>query len=261
MSTPERHPDARAWEGSWDRYGRRAVASRADDGEVAYLATADEDLWRIGRAAPLEGDTVLDIGCGDGRVLRRLAPGFRRVIGTDVAEEPLATCDAALAGHGQVELRSGGAGALGELADRSVDLVLCLYVFQHVSDAEEVSAYVGEIARVVADGGVAILNTRRQSPLARIHDFGVDVARGAIRRLGVRTTVGNLDLPVATRTGGATASAAKPSPRPSARGSRRRDRAGPLAHLARRPAGQCLRRRSGSGRNRVERARCSSRSV
>jgi len=99
----------------------------------------------------LRGTTrVLDVGCGEGQVARRLAAAGVEVIGVDPSAAQIARAHA----------RRGGpryARASAErlpVADRSVDAVLACLAFEHVHD---LPAAVGEIARVLVAGGRLLL--------------------------------------------------------------------------------------------------------
>ncbi len=93
--------------------------------------------------------TVLDAGCGSGRVFQhRLAGRARRVVGVDVTDEPLGNPnvdDAVKADLGSLPLR-----------DASFDLVIVSHVAEHLTEPEAVFA---ELARVLRPGGRLLLLT------------------------------------------------------------------------------------------------------
>jgi SAM-dependent methyltransferase len=93
---------------------------------------------------------VLDVGCGTGRFLNSLPPGYERV-GVDVSDAML---DRAREKGIEVALASGG-----ELPfeDDSFDLVTTFAVLHHLIDRELVRTTLREIARVVKPGGAAIV--------------------------------------------------------------------------------------------------------
>lgn len=115
---------------------------RCADGRSSYDLLAD---------VPRVGDTVLDLGCGDGFLLERLvARGFppASLTGVDMSEHELAAARArpALAGARLVRAR---AQAL-PLPDASVDVVLSHLAYMLMTDIEAVTAHV---ARVLRPGG------------------------------------------------------------------------------------------------------------
>ncbi|MGB9111685.1 MAG: class I SAM-dependent methyltransferase, partial [Acidimicrobiales bacterium] len=94
---------------------------------------------------------IVDIGCGEGQVARRLANGDARVVGVDPSSAQLKNALGA-PGHSIAYVQ-----ALGEklpLASGSVDGVVCCLVIEHALDADVVLA---EAARVLAPGGRFLL--------------------------------------------------------------------------------------------------------
>ncbi len=100
------------------------------------------------------GQTLLDVGCGPGNLTvdlaARVAPG--RVVGIDrsAAVLDLARAEAASAGAGNVEFRTGDAYAL-PFEDGSVDVAHAHQVLQHLGDPV---AALRELRRVTRPGGV-----------------------------------------------------------------------------------------------------------
>ncbi len=136
------------------------------DNRLDYNAGDEAQLWREGEAdlmrmlgsvgARLEPqDTVLDVGCGVGRLTRALAGRAEHVHGIDVSAEMLTRASANLAGVANVTLHQGDGTGLGPIADASVDAVISLVVFQHIPDPVVTLGYVREIGRVLSPGGWA----------------------------------------------------------------------------------------------------------
>jgi len=97
-------------------------------------------------------DVVLEIGCGVGRVGKILAPRCARWIGADISANMLAHAASRLAGLPNVSLVELSRVGLGEIADRSVDLVYCTVVFMHLFEWDRYR-YVAEAFRVLKPGG------------------------------------------------------------------------------------------------------------
>ncbi len=95
---------------------------------------------------------ALEIGCGTGTLLQRVAGLARRVIGVDVSKAALASARAALAGVGNVELIETAGADLSAVAANSVDFVWSTLCFVTVDEAT-VTSYLAEIARVLDRGG------------------------------------------------------------------------------------------------------------
>ncbi|HET6547962.1 MAG TPA: class I SAM-dependent methyltransferase [Solirubrobacter sp.] len=95
------------------------------------------DFAVLAEAVVLSGRTVLDVGCGDGALVRRLAAAGADAIGVDVR------VDRAYGGRFLV----GGAEAL-PLEDASVDVAVLMRSLHHVPDPD---AAFPELRRVVRD--------------------------------------------------------------------------------------------------------------
>lgn len=107
-------------------------------------------------AGPLEG-TVLEIGCGAGRMSRQLAGAFERLIALDVSPDQLELARAAVAETTAVgDFRLSTGPAL-ESADGEVDAVFSTHVFQHLP-SKLASPLLVDCGRVLAPGGTAMLH-------------------------------------------------------------------------------------------------------
>lgn len=99
--------------------------------------------------------SVLDVGCGEGQISRRLAAAdaSRRVVGVDPTPRQI---EVASERGGNVEYSVASVGSL-PFADGEFDTVVTCLVFEHVDDLE---GAVHEVARVLAPGGrfVFLLN-------------------------------------------------------------------------------------------------------
>ena len=102
------------------------------------------------------GWTVLEVGCGIGRVLKPLARDFARLCGIDVAPEMIARSRDWLGGLSNVEAREGSGVDLAGFADRSFDLAFSYVAFQHMP-RPVFAAYLAEINRVLRDGSLFAL--------------------------------------------------------------------------------------------------------
>ena len=128
----------------------------ADESMVRNLAAQIEAIWpqeeSIFARHPLGDAAVLDVGCGTGEIIVRLAEKYPRAsfTGIDLEEAHLARAAEACAAFGErVHLQTGDALAL-PFADASFDLVICRHLLQAVPDAARV---IGEILRVLRPGG------------------------------------------------------------------------------------------------------------
>jgi SAM-dependent methyltransferase len=100
-------------------------------------------------------ETVVDIGCGVGRMTRALAARARHVIGIDVSSEMLALAREHNAGLPNVEWLHGDGTSLAPIGEASVDGCFSHVVFQHIPDPDITLGYVREMGRVLRPGGWA----------------------------------------------------------------------------------------------------------
>jgi ubiquinone/menaquinone biosynthesis C-methylase UbiE len=102
---------------------------------------------------------VLEIGPGGGKWTVRIAPRVRQLTVFDVAQGMLdrtrARVDAE--GIGNVAYVLGNGRDMAQIPSSSIDLVFSYDVFVHIA-LEDTVAYVAEIARILRDGGMAIMH-------------------------------------------------------------------------------------------------------
>ncbi|MBA3832467.1 MAG: class I SAM-dependent methyltransferase [Chthoniobacterales bacterium] len=99
-----------------------------------------------------QNDTVVEIGCGVGRVGKQLAPLCRKWVGCDVSAHMLKLAAQRLKGLGDVELREISGFDLQPLANDSADVVYSTVVFMHLEEWDRYN-YVLEAFRVLRPGG------------------------------------------------------------------------------------------------------------
>jgi SAM-dependent methyltransferase len=127
---------------------------------ITSSALGDESYDRLVAAVPRDA-RVLDLACGDARLVRRLSRDGRRAIGIDLApsrrpggvpgESPTHSADpAATDAAPEPRLVQGRAQAL-PFAARAFDACVCHLAFMLFDELEHV---VGELRRVVVPGGV-----------------------------------------------------------------------------------------------------------
>lgn len=116
------------------------------DGDPAYETVVTPMLIDV--LDPEPGRTYLDLGCGEGRVMRALAALDARPIGVELNLALAATA----AETGPVV--AGSLPELGFIRDDSVDGAACVLVIEHIEDHGRLLV---ELARVVSPGGVFAL--------------------------------------------------------------------------------------------------------
>ena len=111
---------------------------------------------------PVAGRQIVDLGCGDGWLVRRLAHRGATVVGVEPAETALAAAEAAPRVSGERYLRA-GAEAL-PLADGSSDAAIFFNSLHHVP-IEHMDAALSEATRVCrADGLVFVQEPLPEGP-------------------------------------------------------------------------------------------------
>jgi SAM-dependent methyltransferase len=101
---------------------------------------------------PSPTDTVVEIGCGVGRLTRAIAPEVGSVIALDISEEMLAMARKADLSNAKFCTAAGF--SLPGIPDRSADFVLAYCVFQHLPSHAALKSYLVEMCRVAKPGSL-----------------------------------------------------------------------------------------------------------
>jgi SAM-dependent methyltransferase len=138
----------RDWISFWNSPHSIYVNARHSD--VHYRAIADLFL----RHVPSPDAVVLDFGCGEALHADRVAAACRRLILIDAAATVRAGLAARFAGRPSIEVRAPT--TLGELPDRSIDLVVMNSVAQYLTSAE-FSALLVLFRRLLRPGSLLLI--------------------------------------------------------------------------------------------------------
>jgi SAM-dependent methyltransferase len=130
----------------------------------------------VDRAAPAEGERVVDVGCGTGNAALLAAARGARVTGVDPAPRLLEVAREQAAAHGLDATFALGEAAALPLSDGDADVMLSVF---GVIFAPNAAAAAAEMARVTAPAGRIVLSA--WVPEGAIHD-AVHVAEEAVRR-------------------------------------------------------------------------------
>ncbi len=118
------------------------------------------------------GKKILEVGCGTGLIMERLAPDARQTVGIDLSPEMLK-----LARAKGLNVTEGTATDL-PFDDGSFDLC---YSFKVLSHVPELATAISEMARVTREGGhvfIELYNRHSLRYLARLVRGGATIARG-----------------------------------------------------------------------------------
>jgi 2-polyprenyl-6-hydroxyphenyl methylase/3-demethylubiquinone-9 3-methyltransferase len=146
---------------------------------LAFLREAIDGHWGGDHESlkPLAGKRALDVGCGAGLLAEPLARLGAEVTGVDAAAENIAVAREHAAGSRlAIDYR---AGELASLGLGQFDLVTAMEVLEHVADK---SAFITELARHLAPGGLLVLSTPNRTARSRLLMVGLAETVGAIPR-------------------------------------------------------------------------------
>lgn len=163
----------------WDPRGSSAMLHKLNPVRLGFIRAALDRHWSLDprNRTPLAGKRALDVGCGGGLLCEPLARLGAAVTGVDAAEESVAVArDHAEAMRLAIDYRSGELSSLG-LGE--FDLVTGMEVLEHVADKP---AFVAQLARHLAPGGLLILSTPNRTPASRALLVGVAEAAGMVPR-------------------------------------------------------------------------------
>jgi SAM-dependent methyltransferase len=149
----------------WDERAREQALFFVDN-TVDYRDPDLERFWAGGEEAVSailgelgvaigENDSLVEIGCGVGRLTRPLAARAAHVTALDVSGEMLARARQLNPGLANVRWLHGDGESLAGVADSSVDACFSHVVFQHLPSPELTLGYVREMGRVLRPGGWA----------------------------------------------------------------------------------------------------------
>ncbi|HVZ73440.1 MAG TPA: MupA/Atu3671 family FMN-dependent luciferase-like monooxygenase [Polyangia bacterium] len=174
------------WQAIWDET-YRGGQSAASDAELSGWNSSytgepippaemrewlDHTVARIGALAPKR---VLEIGCGTGMILTRVAPGCERYVGVDFSPSVLARLRARLAAAPlpQVELVQAKADEIGAVSPAGFDVVVINSVAQYFPDARYLVKVLSLAVDALAPGGAVFLGDVRS--LALFDAFAVSI--------------------------------------------------------------------------------------
>lgn len=162
------------------------IDNRLDYSETdadAFWASGESDLDLVldaagGSIAP--GETVVEIGCGVGRLTRAIARRAGSVTALDVSAEMIQQARDANPDAAGITWLHGDGTSLAGVADEFADGCFSHVVFQHIPDPQITLGYVSEMGRVLKPGGWAIFQISNKP---EIHVVGTHGSTSLRRRI------------------------------------------------------------------------------
>lgn len=133
----------------------------------------------VGRIAALRGQRILEIGCGTGLLLLRLAGECERYVGTDFSAAALerVACVVRERSWKHVELYERDAADLTNFDPNSFDVVVLNSVVQYFPDVDYLRRVLEGACRMVRPGGHVFIGDVRSLPLQEMLAAGVEMTR------------------------------------------------------------------------------------
>lgn len=149
----------------WDERARKDafhyIASwRKDWTPESFFQSGEEDYERL--VAPVfdrwrwepQGKSMLELGCGAGRMTRSFAERFSHVYAFDISNEMLGHAKALFPNASNVNWILGNGTDLSVLGDETVEFAFSYIVLQHMPEPIFAIRYIREMLRVLKPGGV-----------------------------------------------------------------------------------------------------------
>ena len=151
----------------WDLRGQHdpsryvCAAPGASWDEIDVSGRGDVVREFLPRVLDYPHDSVLEIGCGFGRMTRSIADYARRgVVGIDISPSLIARAKERLADVPNATVLEGDGMTLNGIPDNVFDIAFEYIVFQHIPAEEVIVSYIREVDKKLKDYGVFIMHGR-----------------------------------------------------------------------------------------------------
>ena len=149
----------------WDPNGKFAPLHHLNPTRLGYIRDRAAGHWQRDplSGAPLQGLSLLDIGCGGGLLCEPMTRLGATVTGIDAAERNIATARLHAEGQGlAIDYRETTAEALAT-EGRQFDIVLALEIIEHVAD---IDLFLRSCGQLTKPGGLVFLSTLNRTAKA-----------------------------------------------------------------------------------------------
>jgi len=123
-------------------------------GETAVEQHVRTDLSNICQGKDPKAMSVLEIGCGAGRITRALAQFFGEIYAVDISGEMVKRARCALKAFPNAHVLKNNGKDLSVVPRRPIDFAFSYIVFQHIANREIIENYVREVNRLLRPGGL-----------------------------------------------------------------------------------------------------------
>ena len=136
-----------------------------------FFNTGNQEAERVlglckANAVDVSHGSVLDFGCGVGRMTRAFSQHFSSCVGIDVSEKMVDLARKFNADRPHCKFIASAAPRL-PFNDQSFDFVFSVLVLQHLPRKATILGYIAEFLRVVRDNGVVVFQLTNELPLRR----------------------------------------------------------------------------------------------
>src|SRR3989344_244410 len=153
-----------------------------NSGKKDYEELVAADPMLSEKLSPFITRSVLEIGCGTGRITEFFGKNFKEVSGIDISEEMIEEGKRRLRHLTNLKLEVTD-GRIYPFPDQSFDLVFSFIVFQHMPDKETVEKNLLEIDRVLKNGGIAKIQFRGEPASKKSQFYGPSFRKSDIETM------------------------------------------------------------------------------
>lgn len=186
----------------WDARAREnaryyVATDKQDWSDEDFFASGEEevrnhvlsDMINICRGKDPRQMTVLEIGCGAGRVTRALAAVFGQVYAVDVSGEMVQCARQALRALPNVHIEQNNGRDLSVLGDVRFDFAFSSIVFQHIPSKDVIESYIREAHRLLRYGALFKFQVQGDPTIEREEEdtwLGVPFSDEEVVEMGLR---------------------------------------------------------------------------